>query len=262
MESRKLDSLIQETLEDGASNITMSSDLQKQIKQEVRNKSKEEYKMKRFSMKKVILLAAALCLMVSMAAVAGGKVTGWVTSSNPSEPDMVSFAELEKAEAKMGHSIQAIEAFSNGFQFKQGSIKEVNELDDSGVVMGTFPEITLDYSKGSSLISYYIYPLEKATGDEKHKTVVSIPYGDYTLIYTADTYKFVPPDYEVTQEETDLMEAGQLYISYGSSKVEVEEIINIGWADADLHYSLMSFGDTAMTQDQLVAMAKEIIDAE
>lgn len=260
MESRKLDCLIQETLEEHTSEVSMSSELQQQIKQEIRRKSEEKFMARRISKRKVVFMAAVLCLIGSMAAIAAGKVTGWTSHTNPTKPDFVSLKDIGRAEAKMGSSIQAVEKFSNGYEFTKGFITEIEESDSSGQTVGLFPSIRLGYEKGNSRLNISLYPADKATGSEKHKEIIKIPYQDYTMTFTKDIYKFVPPEYEITPEERTLMDAGELYISYGSSAVEVEEIISLSWTMGDIHYLLMPSGQTNLTQDNLVQMAKEIID--
>ena len=74
MEDRKLDTMIEETLEQQASRISMSPERQRKIKQSVRNnKIKEESRMRHISKRKVVLAAAVMCVLMSIVAVAGGK---------------------------------------------------------------------------------------------------------------------------------------------------------------------------------------------
>lgn len=72
--------------------------------------------------------------MMSMAAFAGGKVVGWVSRSNPNQPDITTFAELDKAESHMGANIQTVKEFSNGFTFEKGFNLTVEDLDDNQIV--------------------------------------------------------------------------------------------------------------------------------
>lgn len=259
MGERKLDSLIQETLEMQVSGISMSPDLQKQMKREIHSKLEEKSMKRHISKRKVVVLAVAMCLIGSMAAVAAGKVVGWTSHTYTDRPDFVSLAEIGKAERKMGCELQAVEAFSNGYQFEKGFIVEVEEIDENGLVLGTFPEISMMYKKGNGNVSLSIYPLEKFADKSKHKEIVKIPYGDITLTYTEDLYKFVPPEYQVSEEEKALMEAGELYISYGASEVEVETVRAIAW-ETEAGYQLMPVGDDGIGQAELVQMAKEVID--
>lgn len=259
MGERKLDSLIQETLEQQVSGISMSPDLQKQMKRKIHSKLEEKSMKRHISKRKVMVLAVAMCLIGSMAAVAAGKVVGWSSHTYVDRPDFVSLEEIGKAERKMGCEIQAVEAFSNGYRFEKGFIIDVEEIDENGVVMGTFPETSIMYKKGKGNVSLDVYPLDKFADDSRHKEIVKIPYGDITLTYTEDLYKFVPPEYQVSEEEKALMETGELYISYGTDEVEVEIIRGISW-ETEAGYLLMPSGDDGIGQAELVQMAKEIID--
>lgn len=218
--------------------------------------------VRRISKRKVILIAAALCLIGSAAAVAAGKVAGWTSHTYSNRPDFVSLKELDQAEEAMGFSIQAVEKFTNGYQFDKGFIIDVQEHDSNGTVLGSFPETSLEYRNGANWVGLSVYPAYKKTETEKHGEIVTIPYGDITLTYTKDIYKFVPPDYQVTPEEEALIEQGKLYVSYGTDAVEIREMTAISWYAGEASYLLMPYGDTPVPQEELVQMAKEIIDSK
>ena len=55
------------------------------------------------------------------------------------------------------------------------------------------------------------------------------------------------------------MDAGDLYVSYGSAQVEDSRIQFVLWTEGEVHYIMMS-KDNAMTAEELVQMAGEIID--
>lgn len=263
MEDRKLDSLIEETLEQQADRISMSSDLQRKIKQEIRAaQMKEESTMrKHLSVKKVVLAAAVMCVLMSMVAVAGGKVAGWVSGSNPNNPDIVSFAEIGKADSHMGVKVYAVEKFTNGLSFDRGFNQTVNEVDDAGVVVGTFPETMLRYVDGKRFASLSVIPAGRDDQTALHAEKKVITYKGFDLTVVKDYYRFVPTDYVVSPEEEAAMKAGQLYISYGSSEVENVVYYAVTWSNG-LDYNLMASNDNGVGEEELVQMAKEIIDVQ
>lgn len=216
--------------------------------------------MRHISKKKVILAAAVMCVMMSMAALAGGKVAGWVSGTNPNKPDITAFAELKKAESHMGAKIQAVEKFSNGFQFDRGFNQTVKEMDENNQVMGTFPSVNLRYTNGSHSVNLYMNPIGKDDGSEKHAETRIIAYNGVSFTFTKDYYKFVPVGYEVTEEDQAAMDAGKLYISYGSDKVEQVVYSSVQW-ESGLNYLLMVTGDDGVSEEALIQMAKEIVDA-
>lgn len=262
MEDRKLDTLIVETLEQQADRVSMSAELQRQIKQTIRKSQfEEESMMRHISKKKVVLAAAVMCVMMSMAAVAGGKAVGLISSVNPNQPSIVNFADIRRADEAMGSSIKAVEAFSNGLSFQKGFIEKVNQVDEAGTVLGSYPSVTLYYKDGNRGTSMWLTPAGSDDGTAKHAETSVVSYNGINLTLTKDYYRFVPVGYEVSPEEQAAMDAGQLYISFGSDKVENEVYRFLAWDD-EIHYQLMVTDSDGVGDEELIQMAKEIIDAK
>ena len=262
MEDRKLDTMIEETLEQQASRISMSPERQRKIKQSVRNnKIKEESRMRHISKRKGVLAAAVMCVLMSIVAVAGGKAVAWVSGSSPNNPDISTFADMKKAEDYMGAEIQAVETFSNGLTFDRGFLETVEEWDENNQVVGTFPNVILRYKKGSQRANMSLNPLGQDESSAGHAETQTIAYNGVNLTVTKDNYKFVPVNYKVTPEEQAAMDAGQLYVSYGSDQVEETAYYCVSW-DNGLSYLLAAFSDDGLSAEDLVQMAKEIVDAE
>lgn len=57
-----------------------------------------------------------------------------------------------------------------------------------------------------------------------------------TLNYTRDQYRFVPPDYQASEEEKAKEAAGELYISYGSDTVTDQVAQSMLWKDGEKVY--------------------------
>lgn len=261
MEERELDTLIQNTLEEQAGRISMSPELQREIKQQIRQIRPEERMMKkRISKGKVILAAAAMCLLMSVAAVAGGNVSAWVSGIG-GDTKLGSYSQLKKADQTMGVDVKRVEKFTNGLAFYSANVGKVNEMDDAGVVLSTFPETRIWYKNGGSRVSLSVIPLGKDDNTAKHAEEETVQYGDLTLTVTKDYYRFVPLGYEISDEEQKAIDAGQLYISYGSDKVEEEVYCSVHW-ESDLRYSLMTSDVERVGEQDLVQMAKEVIDAK
>lgn len=259
MEKEKFDSLMKETLESKADRVTMSSSLQEEIKQKVRSNGTEEAgKMRRLSTKKVVLAAAAMCVLMSVVAVAGGKAAGWVSGSNPNRPEIKTYQDIKAADSYMGSEIKSVEKFTNGYQFKQGHLMEVEEIDENNQKIGSFHEAMLYYQKGEKRITLSVIPLGKDEGTVKHAVSEAVSYEGITLQYSKDFYKFVPADYEVTDEEQAAMDSGELYVSYGSDEVEMKVYQSVAWDDESAHYLITGFG-TDLDMETLVQMAKEVI---
>lgn len=80
-----------------------------------------------------------------------------------------------------------------------------------------------------------------------------------TLNYTRDQYRFVPPDYQASDEEKAKEAAGELYISYGSDTVTDQVAQSMLWKDGEKVYIITAM-DNPMTAQDMARMAGELID--
>ncbi len=268
MDKRKFESLLQETLEEKSMPVSMSETRKEQICQAVRARSetvgqtgvkKEETVMKPGFKRKVILVAAAMCVFGTVAALAAGKITGYYTGTRVDRPDYKNFADLSAVEEQTGFAMKAVEEFENGFRFRVGYQSEVEARDEEGNVVETFPEVMLRYTDGEQELTVTAQKVREEDGFEGK--VSAEEYKGMTLLYKEDQYLFVPPSYEPSDEELKAQEAGELYISFGTSEVEHDNIHFMRWDENGTRYLLMSSGEKALGQEAMTKMAREIIDS-
>lgn len=107
------------------------------------------------------------------------------------------------------------------------------------------PDLTIDMEQMQESEGYGV-------GDE------TFEYNGIRLVYSKEHYRFVPPEYQVSEEEQAQMDAGELIISYGSPEVQDSEIQSLNWQADEISYGLMIF-DSTITPAELVQMAEEII---
>ena len=74
-------------------------------------------------------------------------------------------------------------------------------------------------------------------------------------------YKFVPPDYEETEEDTAAVNAGSLQLAWGSSEVEEHIIQGVVWQEDDVRYMLSGM-DLTLTADEMLYMAAQIVNSD
>lgn len=261
MDRRKLDILIQQTLRDQAESVSMSESGKSRIYQAISDCSKEDYRMRISGKQKLVAAVAAMCLLGSMAALGAGKIIGYRSGHNANEPEYVSFADMGRVRDEAGFEVKAAEQFDNGFVFDKGYLIYTDAVDESGAVVDTFPEVSVYYKKGDSSLTLNIEKVRPEWEKSLTGNPVDISYGDLTLTYREDHYKFVPPDYELTQEDQNAIDAGEMYLSYGSSEVELKDFHFLTWDEAGIHYSLMSYGDGALGQEEMTKMAQQVIDS-
>ena len=79
-----------------------------------------------------------------------------------------------------------------------------------------------------------------------------------TLSFRDSHYRFVPPDYEPSDEEKKLERRGELTISEGSDEVENRQFQSVSWTQDGVEYSLYGF-DTGLDSEEMLSMAAELV---
>lgn len=261
MDRRKLDVLIQQTLHDRAESVSMTESEKSRIYQAIADCSKEDCRMKINGKQKLVAAVAAMCLLGSMVAFGAGKIVGYSSGHNSNEPEFAAYADMKQVEAKVGFPVKAPERFENGYQFQKGFVINTNAHDEGGQVVDTFPEVSIHYENGEKTATLTVQKVRSEWEKSMTGNPVDIAYGDVIMTYREDHYKFVPPDYQLTEEDQKAEESGDLYISYGSSEVEYKDFHFLTWQEEAVSYSLMTYGDDALGQDEMVQMAHQVIDS-
>lgn len=250
-----LEEQINRTLRQQAESIQVTSADAERMKGSVHRKIEEEKRMRRWSAKKVMITAAAVCVFGSITAVAAGRITSSVSHS--SHNDDFTYDKLGEMETKLGIVTKAPETFSNGYRFSTGVPVERSGMDEAGNVLESGNDFSLNYKK-SGMPDIYI-SVQKSSMYENEQWPQTFDHNGIAVGYSADQYRFVPPDYQITEEEQARVDAGELYVSYGSQEIEDEIIKNVHWEDEGIQYYI-SATDSSLSAEDLVQMAGEIID--
>lgn len=242
---REFDRLMKQALERKVRDVRPSEQMLANIRKETDEKRKETGFMK-MNMKKMVTAAAVICAL-SVTCYAAGQLSSVVSHNGP---DIETFAELEKAEKKLGFDAKFVETFGNGMTFQNGGTGETYGMDEDGNKTGEkYKMMTVSYA------------------DEKgNKVSLNIdggsPYADAgveeAVGYSTETYKFVPTDYELTEEDKEKEAAGEWVISCGSEEVEMMQMEYYGWNDNGIYYSLVGF-DCGFGEEAMAQMAAEIM---
>ena len=81
--------------------------------------------------------------------------------------------------------------------------------------------------------------------------------GDVELNFYRDEYKFVPEDYQLSQEEKEWASQPGHYVSYGSDEVRERVTTFLLWTENDINYSILDWN--TVEPEALFAMAEEMI---
>ena len=251
---------IKKTLYDIGERIEASDDLKKRIDCQLGNVPvKEEQNMKHLSIKKVMIGVAAACLLIGTVGIASSGARYW-TSGSSAIADYTEFTDIAKVEAEVGYPVDAVEKFSNGFEFKGINVGTLEVHNEAGQVEDKTKEIYIRYQKGGKEIFNSIHKMftdETASEKIPDKT---LRVGEIEVAYNQYTYKFVPVDYELTEEDKKNMERDDYEISYGSDKVEIQHYAAISWVKDGIRYGMGAF-DLSLSADEMLNMAKEVIES-
>ncbi len=212
--------------------------------------------------RKWVPVAAAIALCIIPASVyAGSKVAGYVATSSAVSPYQ-SYGDVAKVSKKAGFSFDSVERFSNGYRFQEMDILDTDKQDEDGHKAGSFKEVDMTYSKkGSSDISLTVHetqPEDAAPADYREvKKCTGADGAEYDLYYSVDHYKFVPEDYELTEEDKANQEKPDYFISVGTDEVEETDVSYLTWSKDGNEYMLMATEE--FSGDELFAMAEEIL---
>ncbi|MEG1001641.1 MAG: hypothetical protein RR844_09615 [Clostridium sp.] len=81
------------------------------------------------------------------------------------------------------------------------------------------------------------------------------------MYYYEQNYKFVPENYELTEEDKRDQAEGKLEISFGASEVSIKNIQGLSWYEGGLEYRVMG-NDYNFEVEEMIDMAKVIITQE
>lgn len=236
--------------------LTASQDLKDRIDEKILT-SQEAGNMKHLSAKKWIIGVVAGCLLISGGVFAAGRVVS--TSGHSSSKDAVkSYSEMGKQEKKLGFAVDSVERFVNGYLFESAVVGDKQGKDQEGNQVYESKFMSISYARNAEpTVSLLI---EKQMGDVTglYSGDITRVCGDVTLYYSSATYKFVPADYELTQEDKVNQEKDNYFISYGSDKVEIQKNSNVSWVKDGIVYQLLGF-DLNLTADEMFDMAEEIM---
>ena len=146
--------------------------------------------------------------------------------------------------------------FTNGYKFVKGYESSNSAADDEGNVIREYKSFSLDYVKDGKTISLFAEPNADITELPEGYNTVDV---NGTEVYTIEAvFKFVPPDYEMTEQDKEDEASGKYVFSYGTDEVEIQTMRQVMWKDGNVMFSLLdSEGTTDM--DELVSMAEDVI---
>ncbi|MFR8165779.1 MAG: hypothetical protein ACLU8D_07170 [Enterocloster sp.] len=158
--------------------------------------------------------------------------------------------------------MKSVEGFSNGYTFKEAVPKHEETQDEGKNRLDQGMSMAFTYEKeGMEDVELSGSRLFVGMQDESSADQVMTLEDGTVLSYSSTVNKFVPPDYEITEEEKKLQEEGKLNVAYGSDEVEVMTSAAVTWEQEDISYCLFTF-EESMSAEELLSMAKEVAEQE
>lgn len=210
--------------------------------------------MRKPGSRKMILAVALIAILGAGTAFGAGKIAYLSSGVSVNKVDYNTAAEVMESD-KLDKKAKAVEAFSDGSKFRRGFYSETDAMDEDGTKVGSYPGIMVDYE--NDIFLDITKPLE-GIGESSYPVALAEEYEGVSIKVTTMEYLFLPPDAEPSAEDQAKKEAGQLEISYGSSKEERKTYIFSTWNEDGLHYNLLTSREGAEPQE-LLQKAKEIV---
>lgn len=224
--------------------------------------AKERKHMKKFSVKLVGAVCAVFVLSAMTVLAASGVLGGWV-GGNIAGTRVTNYTQMtERLLPELEFSPRLVEEFSNGFEFVRGELGETQAMDDEGNRFGkVYKDLVLDYKNADGVLLALYMGNEPADEESAPGVVATREVGDVLLEYREMAYLFVPPGYELSDEDMAAEERGEMYISVGSSEVERQLNCGVQWTVDGVNYNLFGW-DLTLGADAMLDMAEEMLTAK
>lgn len=257
------DICVKEALQSKADEIAPSGALLDKIKAEINDKERENISMNRIPnlrrVKPVVIVALVLILSAATC-FAATKITSLVSHSSEKFDKFPTVSQVEKA---INYVPDYVEKFDNGFYFDSASISDTAAMDGDNNKVNESKGIAFFYTKDNAqkgqMLTLNADPEGPGITGEPGLNEEVIENGKYDLVYSQVTFKVVPESYTPTEEENQLMEQGEMWISYGSEEIEISKVQSVGWVKDGIVYNLMDNG-YELGKDEILGMAREVLD--
>ena len=204
---------------------------------------------------RTVAIAAVVMVLLCATALAAGIVYMAFGSGHSNIADYAGIPSRQTLQEDLGFSTDVVEEFSNGYRYKAGYIVRNEVYDADGVVAVRYLGLHCDYRHGWKRVDLNI----DAGPDKFDDVETAETYAGREVKYYAYLNKFVPESYRLTEQDKLDEASGKYVFSYGSSTVDIDAVQLLYWEDAGLNYTICVM-DSDLNEDDLIQMAKEIID--
>ena len=217
---------------------------------------REETNMSRSIGIRKIVVAAAVVAAFGVTAIAAMKAAG-LESHTDLRDAVYSVSEIQELSDDEDFGVKYIDEFSNGYKFEVGYPSVGKATDADGNTIKEYTSFAVEYKNGDSEIVFFTEPNADVVDMPTDCETVDV---DGTTVYTMeDKYKFVPPDYEMTEQDKEDEASGKYIFSYGTDEVEIQNVKQVMWKEGSVICTILEQTGT-LDMDELVSMAEEVMN--
>ena len=236
--------------------------IRSRLEQELLPGKENEPSMKTRKILRTALIAAAISvLLITSAYAVSGVVRGTGTHIMKDTGSYDTLADLPRVEKIAGYPVTASEKFANGYGFEELYLGGEEAFGENFETLKEYYSVMVNYVRdGKSDLTLDLSPvLDLPTEREAPAPTAAKEIRGVEVRYSRDHYKFVPPDYEKTEDDLADEAAGHYYVSFGSDEIEEYDF---SFADFELGDVKYVFHDqSGRDADFLYEMAEEVIAA-
>ncbi|WP_455491983.1 hypothetical protein [Butyricicoccus sp.] len=253
MDEIKMEREIKEMLHQCADELHAPDSMQARVKFALNNAPARK---RHLWSKRFVAVAAVAAIAVTGAFAAGGM--GGIFSQSWSDQRL----DLSSTQAHLADAGVALTlpdkigeyTFSYGFDVDTTAQNDMGENEKVAEVDATYEKdgVELNFSAHKS---YSVFTEDKMDNPVPATTA---EVNGVTLTYRDTHYRFVPADYEKSDEEKQQEKNGELVISYGSDEVEDKMFQSVLWEQDGATYLISGF-DTGLDAQAMFDMAAELV---
>ena len=216
----------------------------------------EEPKMKKLKPFKTVVICIAAIMALSVGVIGAGKLL-YVESHSSSAEAIKHFPTQQELEKVIDFKPKYLQKLGK-YDFESCVPVHSKDVGENGENLENYTGMNFFYKTDKGILALDTDP--KPTNFDEVDFDIS-EYKGVKYYYDSVLFKCVPPDYQLTDEDKEMQEAGKLQISVGSDKVTVEKTQHVVWEQDGVSYCLSDIG-VEIDKNEFVDMAKSIMDAK
>lgn len=257
MTNEKVNQILRQALSPEIPDRILNQNLKRMMEEKDMDKSRDKKRERHFGIKKAVVLAIVCCFLIGTVGIASSGVVTLVSGTH--NRNFNSYQQLKEAEADAGFTIKAVESFQNGYVFSSMDVIGVKGLDEEGNALEIYKEIRITYEKqGEDNLSLYAQETAYAHDENRRTADKTVSINGIEVKYYADTYKWVPAGYELTEQDQENSKRDDYFISEGADEISENQIACVAWNQDGIRYSILNVHD-ATSPEILFDMAEELI---